>query len=36
MDDYLRVCAVPKAKDANFRDFPGVVNHADGEGFCGL
>jgi hypothetical protein len=29
-DDYLRCCSVPKRKDANFRDLPGVITHADG------
>jgi hypothetical protein len=33
MDDYSRMCAVPREYLANFRDMPGVVTHADG-GLC--
>ena len=31
LDDHMRVCHVVKAKKSNFRCFPGVVTHADGE-----
>lgn len=31
VDDYLRMCAVPKEKGANFRDMPGVITHNDSE-----
>lgn len=37
-DDYSRMCAVPKAKGANYRDMPGVVTHpnkAGSKGECG-
>lgn len=31
LDDHTRVCSIPKAKRANFRQLPGVVTHPDGE-----
>jgi len=30
IDDYSRCAAVPNKKNANFRDYPGVVTHPDG------
>ena len=30
-DDFLRCANVPELKAANYRDFPGVISHRDGE-----
>ena len=30
-DDFLRCVNVPDEKAANYRDFPGVLSHRDGE-----